>query len=238
MEKTYEVAGLKFTMDSWGRTVEQAAPYEIPFRDGVDFALVSSWPEKKAVYPSLSDDDGEYLATGAVFYRHLLEYGGMMLHSSAVVVDGRAYLFSADSGTGKSTHTQIWLKLFGDRAYILNDDKPALRREPGGWFAYGTPWSGKNDISVNARIPIGGIAMIERAENNEIEPFAGKEAIRRILAQLNKVKDMQHRVLQLELLDKLLQEVPVWKLKCNMEDRAAIVSYEAMSGEKFKEDEE
>lgn len=236
MEKTYKVAGLKFTMDSWGRTVVQAAPYEISSENQVDFALLSCWPERKAEYPSISDDDGEYFGTGSVFYRHLLNYGGMMLHSSAVVVDGKAYLFSADSGTGKSTHTQIWLKLFGDKAYILNDDKPAIRREADGWFAYGTPWSGKYDISVNKRIPIAGIAMIERAENNEIDPFSGKEAIRQILAQLNRVKDMEHRIKQMELLDKLLQEVPVWKLKCNMEDEAAILSYEAMSGRKFKED--
>ena len=84
MEKTYEVAGLKFTMDSWGRTIAQAEPYEIPPQDQVDFELKSSWPEKKAEYPCLSDGDGEYLATGSVFYKHLLEYGGMMLHSSAV----------------------------------------------------------------------------------------------------------------------------------------------------------
>ena len=235
MEKIYEAAGLKFRMDSWGRTAEQAAHYEIGPENETDFNVVSFWPDVKEKYPYISDDDGEYLATGAAFYKHLLDYGGMMLHSSAVVVDSKAYLFSADCGTGKSTHTEIWLRLFGDRAYILNDDKPALRREEDGWFAYGTPWSGKHDISVNARIPIGGIAMIERAEKNEIFSFSGKEAIRRILGQLNRVRDMDSRIKQMELLDKLLQEVPVWKLRCNMEDEAAIVSYEAMSGQKFKE---
>ena len=236
MEKTYEVAGLKFTMDSWGRTVQQAAPYEIPPQETVDFTVISKWPELKSQYPYLQDGDGEYMMTGAMFYVKLLNYNGMMLHSSVVVVDGKAYLFSADSGTGKSTHTQIWLKLFGDRAYILNDDKPAIRREADGWFAYGTPWSGKYDISVNARIPIAGIAMIERAEHNEIYPFSGKEAIRQIMAQLNRVRAAEYRIKEMELLDKLLWEVPVWKLKCNMEDEAAILSYEAMSGQKFKED--
>ena len=237
MEKTYEVAGLKFTMDSWGRIQEQAAPYEILPGENVDFTVTSKWPQFKNQYPYLSEEDGEYMVTGAIFYKNLLNYGGMMLHSSAVVVDGKAYLFSADSGTGKSTHTQIWLKLFGDKAYILNDDKPAIRREDDGWFAYGTPWSGKYDISVNARIPIAGIAMIDRAENNEIYPFSGKEAIRQIMAQINRVRAAEYRIKQMELLDKLLREVPVWKLKCNMEDEAAIVSYEAMSGQKFKEDE-
>lgn len=235
MEKYYKIAGLTVKMDTFGRTLKQAAPYEIPFREKVDFELVSPWPKKKNDYPCLSDDDGEYLATGAAFYRRLLDYSGMRLHSSAVVVDDRAYLFSADSGTGKSTHTRIWLDVFGDRAYILNDDKPAIRREADGWYAYGTPWSGKNDISANTRVPIAGIAMIERAEENEIFPFVGKEAIREVLAQLNNVRSTEKRIKQLDLLDRLLQEVPIWKLRCNMEDEAAIVSYEAMSGQKFKE---
>ena len=75
----------------------------------------------------------------------------MLLHSSAVVVDGYAYLFSADSGTGKSTHTGLWKQHFGDRAYIINDDKPAIRKVDGEWYVFGTPWSGKTDTSVNPR---------------------------------------------------------------------------------------
>ena len=235
MKKTYQAAGLTFTMDSWGRTVRQAAPYEIPPVDRPDFEVISRWPELKKEFPWINDDNGEYLATGSDFYTHLLDYEGMMLHSSAVVVDGRAYLFSADSGTGKSTHTALWLKLFGDRACILNDDKPALRREPEGWFAYGTPWSGKYDLSTNLRAPIAGIALLERGENNEIFPFSGLEAVRMFLAQFNRVKTPSGRARQLELLDRIFRELPVWKLRCNMEDEAAIVSYEAMSGQKFKE---
>ena len=77
--------------------------------------------------------------------------------------------------------------------------------------------------------------MIERAETNEIAPFAGKGAIRRVLGQINWVRSPQYRITQMELPDHLFREVPVWKLKCNMEDEAAVVSYEAMSGQKFKE---
>ena len=67
--------------------------------------------------------------------------------------------------------------LFGEKAYILNDDKPALRLIEGIWYAYGTPWSGKHDISVNTGVPIGGICMLERGEENKIIPFRGKDAI-------------------------------------------------------------
>ena len=66
--------------------------------------------------------ESEYYCSAYRFYTQLVDFSGLMLHSSAVIMDGRAYLFSAPSGTGKSTHTQLWLDVFGDRATILNDD--------------------------------------------------------------------------------------------------------------------
>lgn len=230
MEQYYKIAGLTVKMDSFGRTVEQAAPYACPPCEAPQIVIESNWPEMKAKYPSWPDELGEYMATGSSFYKQLLDFGGMMLHSSAVVVDGQAYLFTADSGTGKSTHTKLWLQKFGDRAFILNDDKPALRLEDDGWYAYGTPWSGKHDISVDTRVPLAGIAVVERGEENSIEPFGGITAIHAILKQVNRPKQKEYREKLLELLDKLITQVPVWKLRCNMEPEAAEVSYQAMSG--------
>lgn len=230
----YCVAGLTVAMDTFGRTLAQAAPYLMDTPAMADIMIDADWTKIKTRYPYLSDEDCEYAATGASFYRHLLSFHGFMLHSSAIVVDGRAYLFTANSGTGKSTHTRLWLELFGDRAYILNDDKPALRLEDGVWYAYGTPWSGKHDISVNTRVPVAGIACLERGEQNTIEPFGGQDAVLAILRQSNRPKAPEYRIKLLELLDKLITTVPIWKLRCNMEPEAAIVSYEAMSGEKWR----
>ena len=238
MKLSYSIAGLKVYMDSFGRTVQQAEPYRINTEEIADIEVVSNWPDMKHFYQGLDDNTGEYMATCADFYKKLLNFDGFQFHSSAVVVNNRVYLFSANSGTGKSTHTELWLKLFGDKAYILNDDKPALRLEDGMWYAYGTPWSGKNDISVNKRVPVAGIAMLERSENNEIYRFDGPEAIRQILAQCNRPKAPEYRIKLMELLDKLMTTVPIWKLKCNMDPSAAIMSYEAMSGEKYKENED
>lgn len=235
MEKYYKIAGLTVKMDSFGRTVEQGRPYEIGPCEDVDITVVSSWEKIREKYPALSDDDGEYLATGANFYMKLLDRDGLMLHSSAVVMDGRAYLFTADCGTGKSTHTSLWLKAFGDRAFILNDDKPALRLEDGVWYAYGTPWSGKHDISVNTRVPLGGIAVVYRDEKNWLEPFSGKDAVVQLFRQLNRMRSMEYRIKLLELLDKLIGQVPVWKLHCNMDVEAAIIAFETMSGTKWEE---
>jgi len=153
----------------------------------------------------------------------------MLIHASAVVVDDRAYLFSAPCGTGKSTHTKLWLKEFGDRAFILNDDKPALRLEDGVWYAYGTPWSGKHDLSANVRVPVAGICFLSRSEKNEIKPFTGPKAIFSLLDQTARPPSPSLRGMLMTLCDKLLTTVPVWQMGCNMDPEAARVSYEAMS---------
>ena len=228
----YLIAGLRVAMDTYGRTAEQALPYQTE-EAGTPDIIITAHPERlRESQPHLSLDDSEYISTGGSFYTQLLKHDGMMLHSSCVVVDGRAYLFTAHSGTGKSTHTNLWLKQFGDRAFILNDDKPALRFEDGVWYAYGTPWSGKYDINRNARVPVAGIALVTRSQTNEIEPFGGMEAIAALMEQVMRPKTGEYRALVLEIMDKLMSKVPIWKLKCNMDPEAAIVSYEAMSGAK------
>ncbi|MBQ8611071.1 MAG: hypothetical protein IJ412_05095 [Oscillospiraceae bacterium] len=226
----YKIAGLNVKIESFGRTLEQAKPYLSEGDVSPDIVVRSKYEKVRDNYPYLSDEDVEYLASGGAFYRELLKFDGFMLHSSAVVVDGLAYLFTANSGTGKSTHTALWLKQFGEHAYILNDDKPALRRIDGIWYAFGTPWSGKYDISVNTGVPLAGIAVLERDVNNQIEPYSGKDAVLDILRQANRPKAMEYRIKLMELLDQLIREVPIWKLRCNMEQEAAFVAYQAMSG--------
>lgn len=233
MEQFYKIAGLTVQMDTFGRTQKQAEPYlSCDMNIDAEIVISADWKMLQSRQPHLSDEDCEYMATGAIFYKQLMEHNGLMLHSSAVVVDGKAYLFSAPCGTGKSTHTKLWLKQFGSRACILNDDKPALRLEDGVWYAYGTPWSGKYDISTNCRAILAGIAVLERGTENEIEPFGGVDAIRSILNQMVRPPDPASRGKLLELTDKLVTMVPVWRLKCNMDPEAAVVAYEAMYGRK------
>ena len=231
MVQFYKIAGLTVEMDSFGRTVEQAKPY-LCQQAPAQIQIQSDAAQLHERNPHLSMEDCEYLSTGSSFYRQLLRYDGFLLHSSAVVVDGRAYLFSAACGTGKSTHTKLWLKQFGDRAYMLNDDKPALRLEDGVWYAYGTPWSGKYDISANVRVPVAGIAFLKRGEENSICPFGGKDAVFSFLEQTARPMGRQPREKIMDLLLQLMEKVPIWRLTCNMDQQAAVVAYEAMSGEK------
>ncbi len=235
MERDYLIAGLRVRMDTWGRTETQAQPYLTETAGDADMVITS---DAKSLYERqshLSLDDCEYLSTGSSFYRQLLRFDGMMLHASGVVMDGYAYLFSAPCGTGKSTHTTMWREAFGyDRVVMLNDDKPALRLEDGRWYAYGTPWSGKTPQNTNMRAPLGGICVLTRGETNEIVPFGGIPAAQAILEQTARPAGPEVRGRMLELLDSLLNTVPVWKLKCTPTHDAARVSQKAMSEEAQK----
>ena len=234
MGHDYLIAGLRVRMDSFGRTLSQAEPYLTQTVGDADITITSEPQSLKAQQPHLSLDDCEYLCTGGSFYRQLLDFDGMLLHSSAIVMDGYAYLFSAPCGTGKSTHTNLWKSAFGDEVVMLNDDKPALRKEDDRWYAYGTPWSGKTDQNVNMRVPLGGICVLMRGETNEIEPYCGASAIFSLLDQTVRPKALNVRGRLLELLDDLMSTVPVWKLRCTPTKEAALVSQAAMSKEAIK----
>ena len=229
MEKFYRIAGLTVKMDSYGRTVEQAEAYRCAPCANPDIVIQSAWEKMKQKYPEMSDDVGEYLYSGSSFYKQLLDFDGLMLHSSAVVVDGKAYLFTAPSGTGKSTHTKLWLDLFGDRAFILNDDKPALRLEDGVWYAYGTPWSGKSGINRNEKVPLGGICFLKRGTENRIRRLSAQEAVPLMYMQTNyplKKKENMHRLLS--AIEALVQQIPIYELENLPEPDAAQLSMETM----------
>lgn len=230
---TYKIADLFVQMDSFGRTARQAAPYL--WEDATPDITITSDPEAlREKNPHLSLAVCEYMSTGGSFYRQLVRFHGIMLHASCVVVDGKAYLFSAPCGTGKSTHVQLWLQLFGEKAYILNDDKPALRIIDGKIFVYGTPWSGKHDRSRNAKAELGGIAFVKRAAENSMRVLPAEEAVFLLLNQTV-------RSIQPELMSLLMDSVgtiaaagKTYELSCNMDISAAKLSYETMSGKRFE----
>jgi hypothetical protein len=227
----YKIADLMVKMDTFGRTADLAFPYRIEPSDHVDITIDPGYQIIKTLRPDADDDLCEYLASGRVFYRHLLDFDGIMLHASAVAVDGKAYLFSADSGTGKSTHVGLWRRLLGDeRVRIINDDKPALRLENGTWYVYGTPWSGKYGLNHNLRCPLAGICFLERAPGNKIEPYTKSDLVFRFLKQTSRSKKAKIQEKTLSLIGNLLEKVPVWRLECNMELEAAVLSYSAMTG--------
>ena len=231
--KTYKIADLTVHMDSFGRTEAQAEAYRVEDSPAADMVVRSDRDALKAKNPQLTMDDCEYLSTGSNFYRKLTAFNGMMLHASCVVVDERAYLFTAPCGTGKSTHVRLWLQLFGDRAFILNDDKPALRVIDDQVYVYGTPWSGKHDCSRNTRVKLGGIAVVKRAAVNAMRVLDPAEGV---FALLNQTARDSSPVLMLTCMDtvqRIVSTGKLYELSCNMDISAAKLSYETMSGKRF-----
>lgn len=153
----------------------------------------------------------------------------LILISSTVVVDGKAYSFSAPCRTGKSTHTSLWLKMLGDRAYIINDDKAAFRKIDDKFYVFGTPFSGKNDINVNTSVELGGICFVEQSETNLIERLSNDEALSLLISQTVRPSNPDRMILLCDFLDDLLKNIPIYKLKCNISLEAAELSYKTMS---------
>lgn len=232
MEKMYRICDLNVLADLRHSMISARAYKYLCDAGAVDIIIPYDRDRIEALMEqgALSEDSAENILTADIFYTELLRFNGFMLHSSAVAVDGKAYLFSAPSGTGKSTHTSLWKRTFGERAVIINDDKPALRVIDGKVYAYGTPWSGKSDLNVNISVPVAGICVLERSAENYIHPLDEGEAVFSILNQTIRPRSEELMSVLLEHLDKVLCGVKVWKMGCNISDDAAIMAYEAMSG--------
>ncbi len=180
---------------------------------------------------SADKEELERLALYRKIAAGLIDYNIILFHGSAIAVDGVAYLFTAKSGTGKSTHTRLWRKLFGDRAVMVNDDKPLIEISDNGVLIYGTPWNGKHRLSTNMSAPLRAICILERAEQNNIIKLEPRSEFAKILSQTYRNNDPLFMKKTLSLLDKMLSKLSLYKLGCNMDPEAAIVSYNGMNGE-------
>ena len=171
-----------------------------------------------------------YLEILAV-YRKIAEqmpaFGTFLFHGSAIAVDGAAYIFTAKSGTGKSTHTRLWRELLGSRAVMVNDDKPLINvREDGLATVYGTPWDGKHHLSSNIAVPVKAICLLERAKQNTIRKITKEEALPMLLQQAYRPAAPEALARTLKLIDSL--NVGFYRLGCNMDMSAAELSYNTM----------
>ena len=225
----YRIADLNIQMEVSGRTKRHLEHYGITSDQQADMVIQFNSENFQKKHPHLSLDECEYLASNAAFSHRLIDFNGFTLHASAIEVNGYAYLLSASSGTGKSTHTSLWRSVFGsDRVLIINDDKPAIRLVEGIWYSYGTPWSGETDMQRNVRVPIAGICFLEQGSDNEIHRLVGSKAAPHILNQTVRPKNTESMLRLLELTDRLIQQIPIWQLVCTPTEAAARLSFENM----------
>lgn len=230
---TYSIAGFIVEMNvKYEPLLSQIKKYEC-LSENIDVQFTISDEQLisfKNLYPMLTIGECEYMLYCSKFYNYLINKNGLLIHSSCVAYNGYCYLFSAPSGTGKSTHTQLWLEKFKD-AKILNDDKPAVLIEEDGIYACGTPFSGKSDLSINEKYPVKAIIFLNRGEKNIISKMPDKEVIYNILSQTVRPNEEKYMDLLLSHIENIIKKVNVYKLYCNISLEAVDVVYNYLNGE-------
>ncbi len=170
---------------------------------------------------ALSLTDFEYLSTGEAFANRLAYLGDLVMHGSAISYEGKGIVFSAPSGTGKSTHAGLWKRQYGERVIHINDDKPAIRFHDGVPVVYGTPWSGKTDTNSNNSAPLKAIVFLKQALENRIQPLSVDDALMHIYREtVRPFYDEALGVKVLETAERLIQSVPVYLLECTISSQA------------------
>ncbi|MDQ2087364.1 hypothetical protein RBH29_13105 [Herbivorax sp. ANBcel31] len=232
----YKIADLGVEILSLQKTLNvRSKPYVVKNIDSVDVKIHMTDKKLKTIkdkHSELSFDELEYIYTGFAFSNSILDFNGFCLHSSAVSLDNKAFLFSAPCGTGKSTHTELWRQYFGkDRTFIINDDKPAIRLIDDVFYVYGTPWSGKNNLHSNVKVPLEAIVFIEQSKENRVELLSDREAVKMLISQSlrpfsSNINGMGNL---LNIIDILLKKIPVYRLRCNISMEAVELIYNTVN---------
>ena len=170
----------------------------------------------------------ERAAIQRAFAEFLFDYDILLFHGSAIAVDTEGYLFTAHSGTGKSTHTRLWRQVFGERAVMVNDDKPFLQLTENEVLLHGSPWSGKHGLDANVCVPLKGLCLLERGAENQISPMNEEDLLPMLRKQAYCPLDTAKYSRFLELTARLSRQAALWKMACNKNPEAAEVAFSAM----------
>lgn len=234
----YRIAGFDFDIDAdSARFADVCAPYrsDAVVPDCVIRLTEADVDRERRADPMFLQGNSRTEASyrSLAYYRKICAYAlahdAFLMHCAVIEYEGRGYAFSAPSGTGKTTHIRLWQQVFGaDKVTIVNGDKPILRLIDGVFYAYGTPWCGKEGYNTNTRVPLCGLCFVTRGTENHIRRMTDEEVIPRLFSQIM-VNDSTNLARQMELADLLLQKVPVYLLSCNMDPDAAEVAYRGMN---------
>lgn len=165
----------------------------------------------------------------AICYVVLENYSGFFLHCSCLEYNGEAYVFTAKSGTGKSTHSRLWRKVFGEKVTMINDDKPIVRLIDDTFYIYGTPWNGKHNISNNIKVPIKSIFYLHQSKENKAVQCDPISAISKLLSQTVLPDNKASMNNLLTMLEKLISTTPMFDLFCNISEDAVYTALNSVS---------
>lgn len=189
---------------------------------------------ERVASPNFSDGYIENICLYRSLCNQLPKLGRFLLHSSVIEYEGNAYAFLGKSGAGKSTHTGLWLEYL-ENAKILNGDKPIIGFDGKTFTAYGTPWNGKENRGYNGKAPLKALCFIEKSKENEIERLSVSETTMRIFTQILLPTDELAAATTLELVDRLVTDIPAYILKCDISENAVKTSFPALTGKNYEE---
>ena len=236
----YKIADLNIKIDpKYSSTLERLKPYLVS-ENVFDIEIINSDTEIADFAKTSSSLCTMELAESFLILNKLCieifeNFNGFFFHSSSLMIDNEAYVFTAKSGTGKSTHVSLWKNKFGDDVTIINDDKPAIRITGNEAFIYGTPWSGKTELNINIKKPLKAIVFIERGSENTITKTDIANSVLNLSRQLpNPFYDEDIGIKTIRIINRLFEiGVPVYTLKCSISEDAVKAVYEEIIGGEF-----
>lgn len=183
-----------------------------------------------------SPDASEWYCEALCIYRSIAEQlpalDRAVFHGACISTGGSAYLFTAPSGTGKSTHIALWRKYIGNEVGIVNGDKPILKIGDT-VTAYGTPWAGKESWQRNTSAPLEALCVISRGTSNAVRRLTTDECINTLMSQIYLPKDAGALGSTIGLLGRLIENVPVYIIECDISEQAVKSSFEALTGKPY-----
>ena len=182
-------------------------------------------------YDQKSDNYIEIIMTLLKIADELPDRNKFLMHGALVAWKRAGYIFTAPSGTGKTTHVRLWKKYLGSDAEIINGDKPILEVKEDEIVAYGTPWAGKERLQKNTCVPVRGICFLRQSEINTIHKLSKKEALLLLLPQINIMSDSQKAGKTLELFSEVLERIPIYEFRCNISEQAVKCSFDILTAE-------
>ena len=201
--------------------------------DAPDFTVEVTAEMADRYLPLLAEESDAYretVAAHAALCEHLWVHNVFCVHAAAIEMDGKAYLFAAPSGTGKSTHIAQWGRRFGRRVTVINGDKPLLRLDADGkFYVCGSPWCGKEGWQTNMEAPLAGICFLERAERDFIERLDTRAVLPKLFLQVAVPSEELQQDACFALLDRLVSTVPCYRLGCTVSVCAAETAYYGMN---------
>ncbi len=205
-----------------------------PQRHDIEIIIDEEMISKELEQIRKKDKDFQSLkvAEGLLVHRLIAEalpdYNAFLMHGASVAVNNRAFLFSAKSGTGKTTHIRKWLENIDD-SFVVNGDKTVILLKDNEVFACGTPWCGKERLGRNALIPLKSIIMMERSDRNHVEQVSFKTVFPSLLEQTFQLAEPRKMRKILDLMSQMGQLVSFHKFYFdNYREDSFEVAYNAL----------